>query len=451
MKKMTILSVVLLSSTSFVFGANNLVEAFEEGKFENRIRYQNFHTDWEDNTATGKNGEDGFGMAIGGSVVYKTAPLHGISFGAGAYTTQNLFNATDIEDGKTATTSKDLFNRDGTTLYGEGYTTFAQLYMGYDFSKTKTKVGRFLMTNPWTTPNDTKMIPIAIEGGQIISGELKNTTIQFDYMNNIKERGMRDFHDMATTGDTPDKIKTAYLTKESPSVYVLDIKNHSIDSVELKASGMYWEDLVAQAMFEANWAFELGDDTIVGIGGRYLKQFDKGAGDIIKPKTNNYDSDNSIDSSLVMARATLNYGKAKLLVSGSKTSENADIISPWRGFPTDGYTRSMTQTDWNAGTKAYKVGLDYDLESLNDGFSSVLSYSSYDRDERKKPYQSMTNRAFQNGDTTQWNLDLTQKLSDKFKGVELKARFMNQHNEKTTLATKETSNTEMRLEANYRF
>jgi hypothetical protein len=111
----------------------------------------------------------------------------------------------------------------------------------------------------------------------------------------------------------------------------------------------------------------------------------------------------------------------------------------------------MTQTDWNAGTKAYKVGLDYDLESLNDGLSSVLSYSSYDRDERKKPYQSMTNRAFQNGDTTQWNLDLTQKLSDKFDGIELKARFMNQHNEKTTLATKETSNQEMRLEANYRF
>jgi len=46
---------------------------------------------------------------------------------------------------------------------------------------------------------------------------------------------------------------------------------------------------------------------------------------------------------------------------------------------------------------------------------------------------------------------LTQKLSDKFEGVELKARFMNQHNEKTTLATKETSNQEMRLEANYRF
>jgi hypothetical protein len=63
----------------------------------------------------------------------------------------------------------------------------------------------------------------------------------------------------------------------------------------------------------------------------------------------------------------------------------------------------------------------------------------------------MTNRAFQNGDTSQWNLDLMYKLSGSWKGMELKARFMDQNNDKTVLATKETSNREMRLEVNYHF
>ncbi|MDD2830231.1 MAG: hypothetical protein PHW18_11715, partial [Sulfuricurvum sp.] len=78
-------------------------------------------------------------------------------------------------------------------------------------------------------------------------------------------------------------------------------------------------------------------------------------------------------------------------------------------------------------------------------------YATYDRDPSKKPYQSMTDRAFQNGDTNQWNLDVLYKLSGGWKGTELKARFMDQSNDTTTLYTKDTSNRELRLEANYFF
>ena len=205
-----------------------------------------------------------------------------------------------------------------------------------------------------------------------------------------------------------------------------------------------------QVMIEANWATEIGD-AIVGFGGRYIKQFDQGAGDIILPKTNNHDTDNSIDTGLWALRTTINLGNARVLLATSHTSDGGDLIAPWRGFPTDGYTRSMTQTDWNAGTTAYKAQLDYDFGDFVDGLSTMLSYAKYNRDESKIPYQSMTDRGFQNGDTDQWNLDIIQKLSGKFEGIELKARFMDQDNETTSLYAKETSNREMRLEMNYKF
>lgn len=450
MKKLSTVAAVIFGLVSTSQGADTINDAFKDGKWDGRIRMQYFLTDWEDNSATGKNGKDASGAALGGSILYKTAPFYGFTFGTGLYTTQNAFGITNLEDGVTATTSKDLFCRDQGCEYGDSFSVLAQLYLGYDFARTKTKAGRFLTTNPWITPNDTKMIPIAVEGIEIVSNDLPNTTIQFDYTQKIKERGMTYFDGMAATGDTPTKILNFYASKDGPDVFILGAKNRSIDNLVLQGWAMHWDDLVDQAMFEANYAIEVGD-VIMGFGGRYLRQFDIGAGDIILPQINNNDSNNKVDGSLWALKTTINLGNSRILLATSHTSDDADIIAPWRGFPTWEYTRSKTQTDWNAGTTAYKAQLDYDWGNYIVGLSTIISYSKYDRDESKKPYQSMTNRGYANGDTDQWNLDIIQKLSGNFEGIELKARFMDQDNKPTLSYPKQTSNREMRLEANYRF
>ncbi len=460
MKRVSLITATLLCMSSYSNGAEDLASAFTDGKWEKRVRVQYFSTDWDDNSATGKNGEDATGLAVGGSLLYKTAPLNGFIVGLGVYATSNPFGMTDKSDGATATTSLDLFRRAGSEkFYGEGYVVLAQSYLGYDFARSKTKAGRFLMTNPWVTPNDTKMIPIVVEGLEIVSNDVLNTKIQLDYMDGFKERGEIYFGNMADGSDVPNSIRKQYTTHyntgddtkgDSDGVLVGGFVNKSIDSLELQAWGMHWNGLVSQARLEANYAFELGD-AVVGVGAIGIMQFDNGAGEFILPKANNGDSDNSIDTNLIAMRTTVNHGDVKLLIAGAKTSGDGDLIAPWRGFPTNGYTRSMTQTDWNAGTKSYKIGLDYDCEDIISGLSANLSYSKYDRDESKTPYSSATNRGFANGDASQWNLDMVQKLDGKFKGVWLKARFMNQDNKPTIAYPIETSNREVRLEANYRF
>lgn len=469
MTKLSLATALILGTAVCATAADDLASAFKEGKFDGRLRMQYFNTLWDDNSAaTGKGAANGTGMAVGGSLIYKTAPLYGFSVGAGLYTTQNPGHITGANDGAGASTSLDLFSRDshyeGNTKvgesYGTGYAVLAQSYLEYGIAKSKAKAGRFLMSNPWITPNDTKMIPIAIEGAEVISKDCANTAFQIDYADKIKERGMTYFGNMADGLDVPNAIRKNYDTHynapsaekndDAPGVLVVGIKNKSIDSLELQAWGMHWNDLVDQVILEANYAFEAGD-AILGFGGRYIQQFDQGAGDLIKPMVNNGDSDNSIDTSLWALRATADYRAAKFLLAMSDTSSDGDMIAPWRGFSTGGYTRSKTITDWNANTRSYKALLDYDLNSMVSGLKTIVSFSHYDRDPSRTPYASATNRGFQNGDTDQWNLDVIYKLSGSFKGTELKARLMDQNNDTTQAYAKETSNQEMHLEANYRF
>ena len=520
MTKFSITTALLLGTCIFASAADDLASAFKEGKLDGRIRMQYFNTDWVDNegwneglTKTKPDG-DSTGFAIGGSLIYKTAPLYGISAGAGFYTTHDVGIFTDDDNGITAghpknTTASDLFARGpgAATEFGDGYSVLAQSYLQYDIANSKIKGGRFLMTNPWITPNDTKMIPIAIEGAQAISNDLENTTIQLDYADKIKERGMTYFGSMADTGDTPDAIKNYYDTHyttsgittpagavadqakygehDAPGVVIFGVKNKSIDSLELQAWGMHWDNIIDQGMLEANYAIEAGD-AIITFGARYMQQFDQGAGDIITPKDGSSpyatgavtatspagavskvqikgDNDNSVNTYMYALRAVTNYGPAKLLLAYSHTDDGGDLIAPWRGFPTDDYTRSMTITDWNANTYAYKAQFDYDFNAMVEGLSAFVSYSYYDRDPSKVGYQGATDRYYNNGNTEQWNIDALYKVAS-IKGLDFKARYMIQNNE--TIQPNEspnpgatvsegygndTSNRELRLEANYRF
>ncbi len=495
MTKLSLATALILGTALFAQAAEDLSSAFKEGTLEGRIRVNSVFTNWDDNSAANwganKANGDSKGMAVGGSLIYQTAPLYGVSAGAGFYTTQPLGIFTDdlsdlgstTKAGAKPTTGADLFARGpgSATNWGTGYSVLAQSYLQYQLAKSKIKGGRFLMNNPWITPNDTKMIPIAVEGINFVSKDIANTTIQLDYAEAIKERGMTYFGNMADTLDTPVAIKNYYRThytgttagfgkgNGAPGVAMVGITNKSIDALELQAWFMTWQDIVNQGRIEANYALPAGD-VILSFGARYIQQWDTGAGDIILPKTGSAydtasvkfkgDSDNKVDTKLLALRAAASYGTAKLMFAYAHTAAGGDIISPWRAFPTDGYTRSKTQTDWNANTSSYKLQLNYDLNQLIAGLSTVLSYSFYDRDVLKIGYVSQTDRYYGNGDTNQYNADVIYKVPA-VKNLELKARYMIQQNQVVSNPYaannlsqgfgSDTSNKELRLEANYRF
>ena len=304
MTKLSVATVFLLSTAVFAQAADDLASAFKDGTLEGRIRINSIDTDWNKNSTSNwganKANGDSRGTAVGGSLIYQTASFYGISAGAGFYTTQSLGIYTDdLSDvgssskaGAKPATGSDLFARGpgSTTHWGDGYSVLAQSYLQYQIAKSKVKGGRFLMTNPWINPNDTKMIPVAVEGASFVSNDIKNTTIQLDYAEAIKERGMTYFGNMADTGDTPDAIKNYYRTHyttlsaangggkdgSAPGVAIAGVTNKSINALELQAWFMEWQDIVNQGRIEANYAVPAGS-VIFSFGARYIQQWDTGA------------------------------------------------------------------------------------------------------------------------------------------------------------------------------
>ncbi len=73
--KFSILTALLLGTFAAAQAADDLASAFKEGKLDGRLRAHYIATDWDENSATGVNGSDAHGLAVGGSLIYKTASL----------------------------------------------------------------------------------------------------------------------------------------------------------------------------------------------------------------------------------------------------------------------------------------------------------------------------------------------------------------------------------------
>ena len=86
-----------------------------------------------------------------------------------------------------------------------------------------------------------------------------------------------------------------------------------------------------------------------------------------------------------MARLKLAKGAGSVMAGYSAISDDADIIAPWRGFPTGGYTRSMAQYNWEANTKSYMIKAAYDFGKADmvPGLRGAIDYADMDYDDDK--------------------------------------------------------------------
>ncbi|MBD3797937.1 MAG: hypothetical protein IE887_09445, partial [Campylobacterales bacterium] len=79
-------------------------------------------------------------------------------------------------------------------------------------------------------------------------------------------------------------------------------------------------------------------------------------------------------------------GPLKAQIAYSAVEDAADIVAPWRGFPTGGYTRAMAQYNWRANTKttAAEVKYDFGKAKILPGFTAMARYAMQDFDEAKQ-------------------------------------------------------------------
>jgi hypothetical protein len=445
----------------------NFSEMFSKGIFYGRLRFNSFAFDWKNEIEDQR--EDHQVSGVGGSFVYKSANLHNFAVGAGLYTSFNPISNGD-ENVATYKAGKGTLSRyDASKTGKKSIMALAQAYMEYVDRGITLQVGRFLFESFLTKSNDTKMIPNSFEGFNFSSTKMFDTKIKLAYLSKQKLRDHSDFHHVLAYGDDPNDDYTQYTQNDDSAMhrgltmsklkangiedklFVAEILHTPMENLFLTGNYTAVPELISSAMLQAKYKYYLRDFLIIPAV-RYMQQYDNGAGEIgganLKNNTVGYKNIDSLEGSLFATKIDIRNDIWKLRVGYSKVADKGDIIAPWRGFPTGGFTRAMGQYNWYANTKTYMLRLDYDFEEA--GFipevKAYMRYAIQDFDDSKAGVQA---------DSKILTLDIL-KYFESMPNLYIKTRLAYVDGESQNLSEdgtvkKDPSYNELRFEVNYLF
>jgi hypothetical protein len=398
--------------------ASSLLAMLGEGEFYGRLRLNTFSHDWGTQSASN---QDNWATAIGVSLIYKTPYLNGFGATAGLYTSANPWHM-DSADVKYLKAGKDLTSRYN-VANGDGWSmaTFAQAYLEYQSTGLSIKGGRQIVESFLTASNDTKMIPNTFEGISLETTRLPQTLFKAAYLTKEKLRDHETFHHLLAYGENTDTDPYGSWDENDDSamhkgltlsrldangiddrLIVLEATNTSMENLTVLLNYTAVPELVSSATIDTAYAIPLSNGMTLTPGLRYLKQFDNGAGAIggaslaAKITSNDargYTDPTSVNGGLFGAKMELAKGPWQLGVGYTKIADEGDLIAPWRGFPTAGYTRMMGQTNWIANTKTTAIygGYDFGKAGLIEGFAVKLGYAMQNFDDAKPDAQADSN------------------------------------------------------------
>jgi len=386
---------------------DNIHDLFSEGVFYGRLRSNSFYWNW---AAPGANNDADKNMGLGGSLIYKSAVLSGFSFTLGYYGSLNPeFWRPDKSDSKFSKSGKDTFSRYKVkTGGGYGMHTLGQGYLEYNNGTVDVKAGRQLFESVFTKSNDTKMIPNTFDGVSAAVKIAPKTKARVAWFGAQKLRDHEDAHDVITFKDSDgeswnnndDAGKHRGLSYnnfvnagEDPNhdLYLADITTKYIKNLKLTGSYLQIPGVLKDFVIEAHYKIPVSDTGwAVRPGIRHFMQFDDGGG-VVAGDSNalggslaGYDPsvNGSLDSNLFNARLDILMPDKKgfFRLGYSKVADEADIVAPWRGFPTGGFTRAMAQYNWFANTETFMARAVY---KFNPTWKASIRYAIQDFDDNK--------------------------------------------------------------------
>ncbi|HHH73036.1 MAG TPA: hypothetical protein ENL04_04350 [Sulfuricurvum sp.] len=395
--------------------ADSFSEIFENGVFYGRLRTNNFYFRWNNEDP---NHATHLISALGASVIYRSAIYSDFEFGTALYASQAFFDDVNdpvdrLKSGKDALSRFEYVNTGNKAMavLGQGYLCF------HGIPSTQVIVGRQLVESFYTKSNDTKMIPNTFDGAVVSSTALPSTTLQIGYLSQQKLRDHTQAHAVLMYGDansssainpqwsenddsamhrglTYSALKAAGKPTDAPLV-IADMHHRSVKNFKLDAAFFTVPKLLSSVMAEANYAFKLNGGVSLTPGVRYIRQFDQGAGSVggasYTDDATGYHDPDSLDAQMVAARLVLRSELYKFNLAMTYVLDEADLIAPWRGFPTSGYTRSMGIYNWRANTKSYRfeVQRNANAQGLYTDLFIQASVLYTNADERKTGFHNL--------------------------------------------------------------
>ena len=399
--KCTVSSSMTLHCKQLPSDVRNFSEVLQKGVFYGRLRLNSFIFKWDEESSKRK---DHYTLGVGGSLTFKSAYWYGLGFTTGIYTTQNPIHM-ENEDVRYYKAGKGVLSRyDVLEEDRYGMTVLAQSYLEYRKNYISVKAGRQIFESLLTKSNDTKMIPNTFEGLSFQSCFFPNTTIKAAYFTQQKLRDHSHFHHLLAydgwrenddagmhRGITLVKLKERGIKDR---LWIIEVGNSFHKALQWMCNLTSVPELVTLATLQGRYTFVLKNGFSLTPALRYMYQFDKGAGEIgganLRTNTFGYKDPTSLQSRLYAAKIDLAHGAWKLRFGYSKVADKADILAPWRGFPTGGFTRAMSQYNWFANTKTYMIRGDYnfDRSGILEGVEAFFRYAIQDFDDIKSGVQA---------------------------------------------------------------
>ncbi len=406
-------------------------EIFSEGKFYGRLRSNTFYFWWKKEDPSH---DISLISGLGGSVVYQSATFSGFGFGAALYYSYGFFDE-KVDDALRFKAGKDAFSRYSFLQTGnKNMAVLGQAYLRYDWwNATSVIAGRQLVETFYTKSNDTKMIPNTFDGLVFQTEDIPDSSLKLAYLQRQKLRDHVEAHSVLMVGDcesdgcydsltdpveilaqekiaslsenddsamhkglTYTRLKEAGKPTDAPLI-TGDFHTSFDYALDFDASFYVVPELLSQVMTEVNYEMKIGSLRVIP-GVRYIKQFDNGAGevggaslsgDLNASNQKSYSDYSSLDSQMIAARLVVKVKNYKLNFAYTYILDEADLVTPWRGFPTSGYTRSMARYNWKANTKSYRA--EFVRCTSTDGIYNDIyvqaSVMYQDNDERKSSLQ----------------------------------------------------------------
>lgn len=461
--------------------AQTAQEIFSEGVIYSRLRTNMFGWEYKE-----PEDMDHYGLGIGGKLMFVSAPFMGFNGVVAFHYSDAPFKAlreNDQADIENLRAVQDTFNR--FKVYNKrdySMASLTQLNLNYELFGVKATGGRLLYESMLTSANDTKMIPNAFEGGVLEYNGIINSSWRAAYFSAQKLRDHEKFHDVITYGDGSNHPKAIWKNNDDSAIHkglsytnlenagkktknslvVLDLKNDTVENLRLDLAYTAVPGLISSVAGEINYKLPLVAGFTLTPGYRFMRQMDNGAGEIggatlsgalavdQNPSSNlGYKNRYSLGGGAHLARLLLQRGHFSTQIAYSHVLDEADLVTPWRGFITNGYTRAMGQYNWNANTKSTAIRFIYDFSSSNliPGFSAITRYVVQDFDESKQV-------AGGQADSNVLHIDMRQELLEGF-DAKLRMAFVDaQKRQEDALVRPDSfrdSYNEYRFELNYLF
>lgn len=400
--------------------AESVGQMFTHGVLFSRSRTHFFGWDWANEKTSGTSqSRDHATLGVGGSLIFRTARYEGWNATLGLYSSVPVLGANTRPAAPLtnfARAGKDTFRAqpDGSEhpLY-----VLAEAAAEYRRGAFTVRVGRQIIDTTLLSSNDSKMIPNTFEALRTEWRPRPATRVGAAWVTRQKLRDRTAFHSPiayqrlygnddsgAHRGLTPQNLQAAGRAVDTP-LWLGTIDDRSIKNLRLTAEAVALEGLFATLVADACYEVKTAGQWTLGTGLRGLYQRDHGAGTIggaalagtyardrvftaaaaDRLRLAAYRDPFAATGGLWAARVTAARGPLQGMLGRSQVADRADLIAPWRGFPSGGFTRTMAQLDWLAGTTNWTARVDYDLgkNALCSLLTCAASYHRMDFDARK--------------------------------------------------------------------